>query len=183
MRKLLLLPLFAMLACTDPAPYPVPVPVDSVAPAPVDSVKPKGRKPGKAEVEPVPVETNGFCHPGTVCDIVGDGRLARTVDPSVSTFQIIGMKFYAAGDPVEFIVCAKDENRAPVAGLPAIVRVKSTARLLAGDGLTLTGEDGCVVAEGTVTEADLNPGPGSYIVNAYIGGRLLNTVRVLPDSI
>lgn len=185
MRKLyllaFLLPTVAFVCSDSPVPAPAPAPVDTVAPkAPEDSVPalPPIRKPGPATVEPA-----GFCHQGDLCDLVGDRRLARTVDPSLSSFQIVGMKFYAAGDPVEFVVCAKDELRLPVAGLPVVVRVKATARQLAGDGLTLTGADGCVVAKGIVTEADLNPGPGSYIVNAYVGGRLLNTLRVLHDSI
>lgn len=179
-RFLAVLPLVALLAC-DPVvpqdPPPAPAPADTAPEVVVVEPRPHPKKPAPHAEDP------GFCQPGAACDTAGDPIKARRVDPSLSRFQITGMKFYAAGDPVSFIMCARDADREPVAGVPATVRVKETARLLAGDGTTLTGADGCVVASGKVTQEDLHPGPGSYIVNGYLGGRLLNTVQVLADSI
>lgn len=189
MKKLLLIPFLFALACTPapedtPEPSPMPVPQDTTIGErpehrpPVRKTKPT-REPETGSVSEEP----GFCHPNTACDTRGRADLARLVDRSNSTFQIVSLKFYKDGDPIAFVLCAKDVERKPVVGTPATVRVKQTGRLVAGDGLTLTGPDGCVVAKGTVRAEDLREGPGSNIVNGYLGGRVLNTVKIIPDSI
>lgn len=202
MRKLLVLPFLVMLACDPGEPsIPVPPPVDDpavVVPVPVDTFKPRHNDPDKkgrpvdlsASQLPDTLEPGSFCRQGEACDIAGEGGLARTVDPSVSTFQIFGaLRLLSPGDAVAFVVCAKTVDREPVPGLPVIVVVKDTHRRLAGSGLTKTDASGCVKIAGQVVEEDMKgdpdngfPDSGGQILNAYVGGRLLNQVQVLHDS-
>jgi hypothetical protein len=211
MRKLfLLLPLVFALACEPSDPAPAPVDEDSTsvvvpqppAPKPEPPVfnDPK-TKPGRpvdktaaAREIPAPVveEVVGdFCHQGEACDIAGDPVLARKVDPARSTFQMRpDDKAFVPGDRMQFAVCAKDEMGEPVSGLPVIVVVKQTRRVIAGDGLALTGGQGCVTVQGTFTSedeiGDRTNGvadSGSYLLNAYIGGRLLRELEILHDTI
>lgn len=211
MRKLfLLLPLVFALACEpveDRTPAPAPEDTTSViVPKPEPKPEPpryndpvkKGRpidltasEIPMAVVAEVVGDDPTFCHQGEACDIAGDPVLARKVDPSRSTFQMRpDNKAFVPGDRMQFAVCAKDELGEPVSGLPVIVVVKQTRRVIAGDGLALTGGQGCVTVQGTFTSADeigdrTNDvaDSGSYLLNAYIGGRLLRELEVLHDTI
>jgi hypothetical protein len=112
------------------------------------------------------------------------------VDLNRSTFRISpDNKAFVPGDEVGFRVCAADVAAKPVAGLPVVVVVEVQQRIIAGDGTALTGPDGCVDLSYTVQEIDMVGDPdngeadsGSYILIAYIGGRMLNTVKILHDT-
>lgn len=186
MRKLLLLPLLFALACGPVAEDPAPV--DSLPGDTVDVVpdKPgKGHGPGKpADSVVVPPKDSG-CFNGA-CQDPGDPVLARTVGLSTSTFRMSpDNKLFGPGDEVSFRVCAKDTQGSPVPGLPVKVRVKAEARDIAGN---YAGEDGCADLKYIVQEDDMNgdpsngePDSGAFILNAYIGGRVINPIQVLHD--
>lgn len=190
MNKILLLLSLLVVACGDVS---VPDPdlgeiasPESVVMAP-DTVAVEDSVP-VVVVEPIPAPED-FCRRGEPCDTAGDRILARMVNPSTSTFQLFGpLRHLKPGDIQAFVVCAKDTDRAPVAGLPAVVWTKPAptlgqpSRQFAGDGTTLTKEDGCVKVSGVVSQEDMFPGDGSKLVYAVVGGRVLNTVLVLPDS-
>lgn len=201
MRKLLLLlPLLFTIACEpvdNDVQYP-PAGKDTTSVVAPDTFVPDFNNPDKKvppavriDLEVPEAEDADFCRPGEACDIAGDAVLARMVDIRVSTFTMRpDDRGFVPGDAVSFEVCAFDAAGEPVAGLPAIVVVKATRKLFAGDGTTLTGEDGCVMVYGVFT-ADEEIGDrsndeadsGSYILNAYIGGRLLQALEILHDTV
>lgn len=132
---------------------------------------------------------------------VGDPVLSRMVDPSASQFKILGRaEHYGPGETVRFFVQAisylQSERRdipnaggfrVPLAGLPVIVKNKTQKRQLGPR--VITDEQGVAVIPYLVTEQDQLDGSdpnvpdgGSYLCNAYIGGRLLNTVVPLWDE-
>lgn len=199
MRKLLLLlPLLFTIACEpvdNDVQYP-PAGKDTTSVVEPDTFVPDFNNPDKKVPPGVKVDLNvpedaDFCRPGEACDIAGDGRLARLVDPFFSTFTMRpDDRGFVPGDEVSFEVCAVTTEGEPVAGLPAIVVVKATRKILAGDGTTLTGPDGCVTVYGVFT-ADEEIGDrtngvadsGSYILNAYVGGRILRALEILHDTV
>lgn len=147
---------------------------------------------------PPPADGHGSAHahggvpepvyPATIAtNKTGDPSLVRSIDLRLSTCNVVpDSKLFAPGDAAELRARILDAAGQPVAGVPVFFRNRVQRRDLSKP--VLTDGNGVAIAPYTVQAADMigdpstpEPDTGSYTVDCYAGGRLIEKPIILHD--